>query len=100
MPARAAFTLAVRSCQVSVRGVVVDVSDTLLQAGRPVGGIDELWNMCRRRGLRIIVASNQPFELQRLRSAGYKADYEADPAKMGIRKPSPLFILSPAADFG
>ncbi len=80
-----------------IRGVVLDVSETLLDSrGMPVPGLDDFWLFLRERQIRIIVASNQRSEVNRLLQLGYKPDAVALPDNIGNRKPSGAFVTVPA----
>jgi len=84
----------------AIRGIVVDVSRTLLTDRGPVDGLGEFWAACKDQGLKIIVASNQPQEVRRLRALGFKGDFEATPWSVRARKPSPEFVAVPARALG
>ncbi len=84
-----------------IRGVVLDVSKTLLSPrGEAVSGLGGLWSYCTDNGLRIIVASNQQTEVKRLRALGYEPDFVALPSNIGKRKPSGDFVTIPAERLG
>ncbi len=84
----------------AIRGIVVDVSGTLLTDRGPVDGLTEFWAACKDQGLKIIVASNKPEEVRRLRELGFKGDFEATPGSVKARKPSPKFVAIPADVLG
>jgi len=85
---------------VPIRGIVVDVSRTLLTDRGPVDGLTDFWAACKGHGLKIIVASNQSREVGRLRALGFKGDFEATPQSVKARKPSPDFVVVPAHALG
>ena len=90
----------------SLQGLVVDVSGTLLGPDGPHDGIDDLWNLCRAHQIKIIAASNRPADVERLVRAGYSVDFKAVPASVTargeqiVRKPSPKFVTVPAQRLG
>jgi len=83
-----------------IRGVVVDVSDTLLRTNNElVDGVALFWRYCNERDIKIIVASNQQSSIDRLRQLGYTGAFSSTRKIIGKSKGSPEWVTTPASRF-
>ncbi len=81
-----------------IKGIVVDVSDTLLRPNNElVDGVARFWQYCNERDIKVIVASNHQSSIDRLRQLGYTGAFSSTRNIIGKSKGSPEWVTTPCA---
>ena len=84
----------------AIRGIVIDVSETLIHDGQLVPEAQRFWEGCRLLGLKIIVAATHQSDADRLKQLGLEGDVVASRESLKVNKPSPKYITVPAESLG